>query len=214
MYTLEQTKMPGFKGQFNNEQWELVTKYFSASQGCGKKPMSHQEYLNKVNAKVNSLNLFQKALNKIGLDEDELKEIPPIRITGFIFNDAKAVTGQGNKYTNLYEVTYLMFSATEVYVYSYIVDMLSGSNREKCDEYFYKDIVNITTVDETKEFPVVKMGGCGGKTATTTKETISISQLQVVVPGDKLYCAIVPEFNTDLETKLKAVKAKIREKKS
>lgn len=33
---------------------------------------------------------MQKALNKIGLDEDEVREIPPVYFEGFRFNNAYA----------------------------------------------------------------------------------------------------------------------------
>lgn len=211
MYSLEQMKNPNFKKQFTNEQWDLVKNYFAVSQGCGKKPMTHEEYLKRVKDKVEKLDLYNKALNKIGLDESELKEIPPIKVVGFVFNNPLAVTGQQNKYTNLFETTYILFSSTQVYIYTYVLDMLSASNKERSDEYFYKDIVNITTLDESREFTSFKVGCIGA--ATPQKETKQFSQLQIVVPGDKLYCAIDPESNPDLETQLKAAKAKIREKK-
>ena len=50
--------------------------------------MTDDEYLALVRRKRDSLNLKQKALSKIGLDEDELQEIPPIMFEGFTFKNA------------------------------------------------------------------------------------------------------------------------------
>ena len=71
------------------EQQEVI-KYF-CQEGClTGKTISDDEYLSKVRAKRDSLNLRQKALNKIGLDEDEVSEIPPAMFEGFIYKNAYA----------------------------------------------------------------------------------------------------------------------------
>lgn len=213
MYDLTQIKSRDFKKMFTPEEWELAQKYFAPYTGCFKKQMSDQQYLDRLNARVAKINYFQRALDKIGLDEDQLKEVPPITIVGFDFDDSQAITSWTGRYTNLYQVTLLLFSATQVYLYSYRIDMLSKGVKETCEEYFYRDIVNISTVEESKEINTLKKGGCIGGTKYV-KAMNNYSRLQVVVPGDKLFCAIDPERNPDLDTKIKAAKAKIREKKA
>ena len=58
-------------------------EYF-CKEGCMTKTISDDEYLQMVRSKRDSLNLRQKALNKIGLDEDEVSEIPPSNVAGGI----------------------------------------------------------------------------------------------------------------------------------
>lgn len=196
---------------YTPEEKELLKTYFAFSGGCFKKPLSDEDYYSKVRAKQQSLGLYQKALKKIGLDEEELKEIPPIEIVGFVEKDS--VTGPSGRYTNKYETTWLMFSNKQLYIYSYTFDMLSKTVKEHTEEYFYKDVTNITTVDEDVEINVTTLKGCSGSNVVNKKEIKQISSLKIIVPGDSLYCSIDPNGNTDIEQKIKAVKAKLREMK-
>ena len=70
----------------------------AAKKGCGsKKPAKKkgclggnnawdiQDYINHVDSLVNSLNLREKAIAKIGLDESQISEIPPVVLHSFIY---------------------------------------------------------------------------------------------------------------------------------
>ena len=207
-YTKEQLKKLNKKA-YTSEEWALVKSYFTTPSGCLAKGMTDAEYLDKVNAKVASLKLRERAINKIGLDEDELKEIPPIEIVGFEWDNS--VVGHTSNYTSKYTVSWLFFSDKEVYFYSYTLDMLSASNKEVCEEYFYKDIVNINTIDESKELNFTKKGCIGSKNIKGSKQ---YSYLCLTVPGDKLRVPVTLTSSSDFEAKIRAAKAKIREKKS
>lgn len=68
--------------QGKNEQQKQVIKYLYG--GCmtfGK--MTDADYDSMVASVRDSLNLKQKALNKIGLDEDQLREIEPVFFEGY-----------------------------------------------------------------------------------------------------------------------------------
>ena len=67
-----------------------VIEYFCKDEGCLSKNMSDDEYSSMVIKKRDSLNLRQKALSKIGLDEDEVSEIPPAVFEGYVFKNAFA----------------------------------------------------------------------------------------------------------------------------
>lgn len=208
-YTKEQLKTLNRK-IYTSEEWELVKKYFTVPSGCLAKGMTDEEYLAKLDAKLNSLGLRNKAINKIGLDEDELKEIPPIEIVGFEWGEG-AVQGHTGNYTSKYTVTYLFFSNKEVYFYSYTLDMLSTTNKEICEEYFYKDIVNIGTTDESIEVNLTTKG-CMGSTKVS-KGSKNLSKFRITVPGDKFSVPVELGKDSDFESKIRAAKAKIREKK-
>ena len=62
-----------------------IIEYFIKPEGCLSKNMSDEEYMSLVRAKRDSLNLKQKAIGKIGLDEDQIKEIPPAMFEGVCF---------------------------------------------------------------------------------------------------------------------------------
>ena len=63
------------------EQKKVI--HYLLDEGCRFGVMQDEQYMTMVKAKVDSLNLKEKALNAIGLDEDELKEIPPVCLGGF-----------------------------------------------------------------------------------------------------------------------------------
>ena len=67
---------------------------------------------------LNQFNFRQKALDKIGLDEDELKELEPVHFEGFLF-DKNSLSKQGddNKWrSSKYQVSWLFFSTTQLFL--------------------------------------------------------------------------------------------------
>jgi len=186
-----------------------VIKYFKDT-GClaGFTRMKDDEYEEMVKTKLNSLNLKQRAIGKIGLDEDQLKEIPPIFLHGYHFDGAEVRVGKDDRLrSSKYDATWLFFSDSQVYMYSYVLDMIEDAKTEKTEEYFYKDITNFSTSSETTE--AKKFSGCKGDKVTTTKR--EYSRFSLVVPGEKFYCSTsgVP----DADRSVSAMKQKLREKK-
>ena len=204
--TLENYK--NYVGKMSPEQKKVLTKYFCVS-GClgSLGAMKDEDYDAMVDEKVKALNLKQKALNKIGLDESEVNEIAPVNFYGWDDDDSKnTLTGKvgrdGEYRTSRYQVSWLFFSATQVYLYSYTIDMLFNKSSEKTEEYFYKDITNFTTTSDSEEVKV------GKKTFTYDKRAF-----QIVVPGDKMRLAIGGMNMEEVERSLQAMKQKLREKK-
>ncbi|MBQ9513816.1 MAG: hypothetical protein IJR66_02385 [Clostridia bacterium] len=187
----------------------LATGLFGTSIMSG--AMSDEEYDAMLKKRLNSLNLKAKALQKIGLDEDQLKEIPPVFFYGYEdkINGGAAYgkLGKDGIYrTSAYSATYLFFSNTQMYMYNMIFDMASGAKKENTEEYFYKDITNFSTTSETMEY--MEYSGCMGK---ATKKQIEISKFALIVPGDKFYCST--SGVKDADSAVNAMKQKLREKK-
>ena len=92
-----------------------------------------------------------KALNKLGIDADEVKEIDPITIDGFKFKTATRFKrgADGLWRTNMYETVILFFSANEVHCYHYLLNTLNGAVTEATEVYFYRDIVSVATASDT-----------------------------------------------------------------
>ena len=113
------------------EQRKVLMKYFLAS-GCigALTGMSDAKYDELVQEKVNALNLRQKALSKIGLDESEVNEIAPVTFSGWDDSgDYCAKVGKDGKYrSSKYQVSWLFFSATQVYFYSYTPSPFPATN--------------------------------------------------------------------------------------
>jgi len=192
------------------EQKKII-KYFLDS-GCfaGLRRMKDDVYDQMLLDKINSLNLKQKALGKIGLDEDQLKEIPPVNLYGFHYGDDNySRIGKDNlPRSSKYDIAWLFFSNTQVYMYTYVLDMTSDSKSEQAEEYFYKDIVSFTTSDETIE--VNKPSGCLGG-ATKVKTEYNYFRM-AITSGDKF--GVSTTGVRDAESAVSAMKQKLREKKS
>ena len=95
--------------------------------------------------------LKPKALNALGLDEDEVKEIEPISFDGYVYRGASnAKRGQDGLWrTNKYEYVILFFSEHEVHCYTYNFDTTAEKKSDATDVYFYRDIVSVSTASKT-----------------------------------------------------------------
>ena len=187
------------KGKTADQQ--KVIEYF-CKEGCLTKTMTDEEYLSMVRSKRNAMNFKQKALSKIGLDEDEVSEIPPAMFEGFVYKNAYAKQNSAGKWvSSAYQVSWVFFSSTQVYLYSYTFNMDEDKKNERTDEFFYKDVTSFSTLSESDT-----AHGLGGKTFDVTSE-----QFAMVVPGDKL-CLAMGDIQ-DADSIIQAMKQKLREKK-
>lgn len=183
------------------EEQTKTIEYF-CKEGCMAKTISDEEYLDMVRKKRDSMNLRQKALSKIGLDEEEVSEIPPAMFEGFVFKNAYAKQTAGGKWvSSAYQVSWVFFSSTQIYLYSYTFNMDEDKKNERTDEFFYKDVTSFSTLSETDT-----AHGLGGNKFEVTSE-----QFAMVVPGDKLFLAMGDIENAD--SIIQGMKQKLREKK-
>ena len=115
LYSIDEEKVKGCLGK----------KKKNKKGGCFSKntDMDMDEYLAHVTSMVNALNLKQRAIEKIGLDESQISEIPPVNFHGFIWRgDGVKVKSEldGDYYRSVsskYFVTWIFFSATQIYTY-------------------------------------------------------------------------------------------------
>lgn len=179
-----------------------VIKYFCGEKGCLEKSMTDDEYFRMVIKKRNSLHLRARALSKIGLDEDEVYEIPPVMFEGFTFTNAFAKRrANGNWVSSAYQVTWLFFSSTQIYIYRYTFHMDEDKKQENTDEFFYKDVTSLSTSSETEI-----AHGLGDE-----KFEIETNKFNIIVPGDKIFVSLDGVSNS--EEVVQAMKQKLREKK-
>jgi hypothetical protein len=195
------------------EQQEVI-KYFRAPEGCFSKNITDEEYDQLLQAKLASLNLKQKALDKTGVDESQVNEIPPVEFQ-YWYNDKAAYAKLGKDRvwrTSAYQVTWLFFSDTQVYVYQYTFNMDEDGKKERTEEYFYKDITNFSTSSESEEKEYWEAGkGCLNKVPTVTRKNVDHDIFKLIVPGDQFLCDMVN--SSEAEEKIRAMKNKLREKK-
>ena len=193
-----------------NEDQKAVIRYFCNDPAClSKKPISDAEYDQMVLDVLNSNDYKQKALNKIGLDEDQVKEIEPVHFEGFQFDkQSLAKHGDDGKYrSSKYQVSWLFFSATQVYLYQNTFNMDEDGKKEATEEYFYKDITNFSTSSDTVETPFYDK-----KKMEDVLKNVDSNRFAITVPGEKFYCSL--EQNDYTERAIQGMKAMLREKKN
>ena len=203
---------PWVKNRIKNRTKEQqdVIRYFCNDPAClSKKPISDAEYEELVTNFLNSSDFKQKALSKIGLDEDQVKEIEPVHFEGYKYDkDAMIKTGDdGIKRSSKYQVSWLFFSDTQVYLYQYTFFLDEDGREEHTEEYFYKDITNFTTISDT-----VEASEYNPKDGRSYLVNVNSNRFAITVPGDKFYCSM--EQNDYTESAIQGMKAKLREKKS
>ena len=193
---------------------QKVIKYFMAPEGCFSKNISDGEYDQLVQSKYTSLNLKQRALDKIGVDESQVNEIPPCEFRHWDFlKNVRVKRGiDGIFRSSAYQVSWLFFSDKQVYVYQYTFNMDEDGKNEKTEEYFWKDITNFSTSSASEEKETWEMGkGCTNKVPSVSRRTVDRDVFKLVVPGDSFECSMVN--NSEAEEKIKGMKNKLREKK-
>ncbi len=199
------------KGRTDEQQKTI--KYFLGTGGCLSKSISDEEYEAAVQAKAKSIDFKQKGLNKIGLDESQVNEIEPVHFEGYYFDENKtyAKCGKDRKWrSSAYQVSWIFFSNTQVYVYQYTFNMNEDGKKESTEEYFYKDITNFSTSSDTVEQEVLDKVNCKGE-ATYSRKNVDSNVFSLVVPGDKFRCSM--EQTDYTESAIQGMKAKLREKK-
>ena len=205
----------------NPEQKDIYDRYFNFNGGgCifkRKKEMTEEEYNQAIAAKIKAMNVQQRALDKLGLDISQVSEIEPKEFRNFYYESGVLIK---DGTTSKFQVTWLFFSADQVFVYDLIFDMCNDTEHERTLEYFYKDITSIYSKDTVKEITVHNLSKTGclkrGLKDKEEKGFIKNSSFFIIVPGaeggEKFFCSM--PSSTHVQDMIFGMKQKIREKKA
>lgn len=193
-----------------NELQIQSLRFFCNKTGCLNKVVTFKEYEEVLSLTLQKFDFKKMALDKIAVDEDELKEIEPIHFGGYIYDedsytkpilspkDLRVIEGM---YSSKYQVSWLFFSASQVFVYQCTINTDKDEIKENTEEYFYKDITSFSTASETVE-----------TTQIDKKVKIDVNRLAITVPGDKFYCTL--EQSDYTEKAINGMKSLLRDKKN
>ncbi len=187
--------------------------YICYETGCLGAKVKDDEYDQLVAQKIQSIDWKRKALNKIGIDESQVNEVEPIHLESYYFDEKNTIArlGADKKWrSSHYQISWVFASDTHIYIWQYTFSMIDDTKKEKTEEYFYKDITNFSTANETVEKDICDIS-CTGKQKWSHKN-VDYNEFAVIVPGDKFRCAV--EDNEYVEASVQGLKAKLREKKS
>lgn len=192
------------KSGFTPEQAECF-KYFFLKRGCFTKVMSDAQYDQMVQNRLEALNKEDIALEKLGIDIDQVKEIAPVNFTGYNYDKDIYMHQENGSYVSpTVDLMWLFFSDTQIYMYSAKFNMFSSIIEEGTEEYFYKDVTAFRTettqvlvkVDE-KDLPLPGL--------LVNKFTVVVPSASVTVTFDNI------ESSSDT---INGLKQKLREKKN
>lgn len=153
---------------------------------------------------------LSQALNKLGLDRDELGSVEPLIVSGYKFTDlpfgtmARQEKSTGKWRSPLGEVAVIIFSDDVLHSYKRIFSFVDPSFKgEETDEYFYKDVVSISTKSE-----VEKLAGVGKLAPTISYESLTLT----TSGGTSVKCSIY-KSDEKVERALGAARTLVKEKK-
>lgn len=199
------------RGKNRTPEQKMALRYF-LNDGCLQKKPSDEEYDNLVRKMIaeKNLNNPQTALDKLGVDADEVTEVKPLFLEGYVFGDKNsyAKVGKDNEWrSSKYQVSWIFCSATHVYLYQYTFNTDEDGKKVATEEYFFKDITNFSSSSDTVETPYWDK-----KQKKVVLKNVDSTRFRITVPGDSLYCVMAQ--TDENEAAVKGLKAKLREKKT
>ncbi len=203
----------------SKEQQKVIDFFFHVedSKGCGcggkGKGMSMSEYMKLVQDKCNSFNSKARAIEKIGLDESQIQEIPPILLASFDYGDDAYVRVDNRiPASNKYSISWIFFSAEQIFTWTYSFDMTSDNVTEITRDFFYKDITCLRTSHKIEEkITAGAASGCLSSKETWIRDHFVVDVFEIIVPGTEF--TIYMRDQQNVEQSIQAAKAMLREKK-
>ena len=101
-----------------------------------------------------------------------------------------------------------------MYIYSKDIWLDEDKKTETADEYFYKDVTNVSvksTEEKPKSLVTASSGGCSKPQLAIQSQTLTSDKFTIVVPGASLELALYNK--SEINAQIQAVRAKLREKK-
>ncbi len=149
------------------------------------------------------MDLKNKAMSKLGIVEEQLKEVKPFYIYGPKFDGYYRQASDGSYRSSHYEYTYIFFTEDQVLFYTRDLNLLNpDKKKESTQEYFYQDITSISTTVNSTEVKNNIMG---------KSEEIETESFVIIVPGDKINLAYTG--NEETNNSVKGMKNLLRNKK-
>jgi hypothetical protein len=121
--------------------------------------------------------LRQRALNKLTLDDDEVKLIDPIIVGGHPTRGRgiRIKIGKDGKFrSSIVEGIAIFFAEQELHAYKYQISLIKkNETSDRTDVYFYRDVVSVSTSSHSTSVPVV--GQANPQTLNTEVFTLTTS---------------------------------------
>jgi ABC-type dipeptide/oligopeptide/nickel transport system permease subunit len=138
------------------QEQKKVIKYFNSTGLLGMIfRISNSTFDAILDSKIqaHSQTIEKRALAAHGMDADEVKEIPPVRVENYYtfsryFKMFRDLTFRASEY----QMSYLMFSEKQMYAYCHTFDLTTENTTVQTREYFYEDITAIDVTQRNVEY--------------------------------------------------------------
>lgn len=150
-----------------------------------------------------------QALDKLGLDQDEVKLIDPIVVGGPYFGSLGRAWSvkrgsDGVIRSSNVEGVVIYFGEHELHSYKYQVSLVEPNERRaSTDEYFYRDVVSVSTQSQSERVPMV-----GGNA-----ETINFEVFQLTTSGGTSIRSANSDTSDSTSRAIQGARQLIRERK-
>jgi hypothetical protein len=104
--------------------------------------------------------LKPQALDKLGLDADEVSLIQPVVVGGNSFSGSRIKKGKDGTFrSSTCEGIVIFFGEQELHSYKYQVSLIEDQrSRDETDVYFYRDVVSVATKSDNIQVQVEGVG--------------------------------------------------------
>ena len=204
------------KGKTEAQKQAIDFLFGEGNGGCGclksKSAMTMQSYNAMVQQKCQSLNLYQRAMAKIGLDPSQVQEIPPIVLHSYVYDEDCLVRVDDNTaVSSQYSVAWIFFSDMQMFTYKFIFDTTSDNTWEFTKDFFYTDVTCFSTLQRVHEKIRYTPGAGCLKSESINKSHYVSDCLELIVPGTSYSFSM--KSTPEIQQSIQAAKAMIREKK-
>jgi hypothetical protein len=157
-------------------------------------------------------NLKSMAINKLGIDEDQVEEAPPISFCWYHYDALMQVKPQykmgadGTLRSSHYKGLIYLFSAEQIYYYEYRFSLLEDKKQEMTDEYFYNDVVSVSTKSDIITY------GDENATFGGTVHSVNVETFTLTTSGGTSVGATLRNIE-DAQDTINAMKNLLRSKK-
>jgi hypothetical protein len=209
-----------------------VIKYMNTG-GCGSVfGVDDNDFDQILASNVQKLNIYNMAIQRLCVDESDVKEINPVLLDGYFFDRFRFLGDAAIAKNSLiadknsdsvgtyvkigrddlirfskYKLSCILFGKEQVYFYSYRFDLTNLNVREETAEFFYKDIDSIEVTRKINDRWIEGKGCLGflkGEYGTFT-----YPEVRFTVPGNSFSCSM----RTENESAIIGLKNLIRTKR-
>lgn len=163
-----------------------------------KKPMSDEDFLKFAEEEVLKFDTKNKMLKFFNIDlNDENTYIYELK--GFILENDDIQLTQSSKYSNKYQISYIIFTNNSFSVYTFVTDLLFNYTYESCNEFAYKDVLSLSFTNKNLEYYEEDATFISKKKVKLVPIIKNVCYLEIICNG---FTQKIPIFNGDstLET--------------